>query len=265
MIIDCISDLHGHYPELEGGDLLIVAGDLTDTDTEPEYTKIYRCLIGQNYRRIILIGGNHDNWLQKNGAPYPFPDNNDPVNRHVIYLCDSGTEFEYEVQMEHPASTDRVKIDVLMYERRKLKIWGSPWTKTFPGMNPHCKAFTVDTEEELAEKFALIPDDVDILITHSPRAGFGDKIVDDNLCLTSMPPKTAYKCVGSMSLAAKIGNLKNLKLHVCGHIHEGYGIEKPTEGYMPAFMEQNCFVSVNASHVNEHYEPVNKPIRVILL
>lgn len=28
MIIDCISDLHGEYPILEGGDLLIVAGDL---------------------------------------------------------------------------------------------------------------------------------------------------------------------------------------------------------------------------------------------
>ena len=29
MIVDRISDLHGHYPQLEGGDLLIVAGDLT--------------------------------------------------------------------------------------------------------------------------------------------------------------------------------------------------------------------------------------------
>lgn len=37
MIIDCISDLHGYYPELGGGDLLIVAGDLTARDTPEEH------------------------------------------------------------------------------------------------------------------------------------------------------------------------------------------------------------------------------------
>jgi hypothetical protein len=32
MIIDCIADLHGHYPKLDGGDLLIICGDLTARD-----------------------------------------------------------------------------------------------------------------------------------------------------------------------------------------------------------------------------------------
>jgi len=33
MIIDCISDLHGYTPSLSGGDVIIVAGDLTAKDT----------------------------------------------------------------------------------------------------------------------------------------------------------------------------------------------------------------------------------------
>ncbi len=32
MIIDCISDLHGFKPNLNGGDLLIIGGDLTARD-----------------------------------------------------------------------------------------------------------------------------------------------------------------------------------------------------------------------------------------
>jgi len=34
MEITCVSDLHGYYPELPGGDLLIVAGDLIARDLQ---------------------------------------------------------------------------------------------------------------------------------------------------------------------------------------------------------------------------------------
>ena len=222
MIIDCISDLHGFYPKLEGGDLLIVAGDLTARDFETEHALFDYWINEQLYTKKIVIGGNHDNTLAENRIKFQFCD----------YLCDSGTEFE------------------------GLKIWGSPWTKTFEGLNPDCKAFTCDTEEELAEKFSLIPDDIDILITHSPPSGILDQIEEEGKW------GRIYKNVGSTSLIKKISNINSIKLHIFGHIHEGYG-----KMDMRWLKLKNGFkggIYVNASHVNVNYQPINKPIRVIL-
>jgi len=96
-IIDCISDCHGHYPELEGGDLLIVAGDFTARDEPVEYLKFNQWLREQNYKKKILIAGNHDNCVQ-NGITVLADINSDKkliVNPlfapDVEYLCDSGT------------------------------------------------------------------------------------------------------------------------------------------------------------------------------
>ena len=58
MIIDCVSDLHSHYPQLEGGDLLIVAGDVTNNDHEAPFSF---WIEEQRYEKIIWIAGNHDN------------------------------------------------------------------------------------------------------------------------------------------------------------------------------------------------------------
>jgi Icc-related predicted phosphoesterase len=217
MIIDCISDLHGHYPKLEGGDLLIVAGDLTARDTLEEHLFFIKWAVRQEYNKVIYIAGNHDNRCLKESAK----------NKKVEYLCDSGTEFE------------------------GLKIWGSPWTKMFDGLNPKCMAFTCDTEEELEHKWALIPDDTDILITHSPEYGLLDEVVDEDC-------HERIRHCGSISLGEKTANLKNLKLHVVGHIHEGYGVKDAIT------FGNNMYKYVNCSHVNERYQPVNKPIRVIL-
>lgn len=216
MIIDCISDLHGEYPILEGGDLLIIAGDLTKKDIVNDFLTFCSWTRNQKYEDIIVIAGNHDNYLQNHIHVEDLEDAGE-----FIYLCDSGTEFE------------------------GLKIWGSPWTKTFKGMNPHCKAFTYDTEEELAEKWAMIPDNIDILITHSPSFGNYDWIKEAS---GRIGPS-----VGSLSLWMRTLQIRP-KLHVFGHIHEAYGHCK----------HENGILLVNASHVNENYEPVNKPIRIIL-
>lgn len=241
MKIDCISDLHGHYPKLEGGDLLIIAGDLTANDTEMVYNEFFCWLRSQNYEDIIVIAGNHDNYLMNFKWPKDLEDAGE-----FTYLCDSGTEFE------------------------GLKIWGSPWTKSFVGMNPHCMAFTCATDEHLAEKWALIPDDIDILVTHSPPYGILDKVKIGWFKL-SHPSVPVYEHVGSHSLALKVGKMETPpKLHVFGHIHESYGQEhkrwwkKPEDLPKEIATDIPKTIFINASHVNENYEPVNKPIRVIL-
>lgn len=220
MIIDCISDLHGFYPVLTGGDLLIVAGDLTAKDMEKENDNFWRWLCYQNYKKIIVIGGNHDNFLQKN------PDSLKDEGNTLCYLCDSGTEFE------------------------GLKVWGSPWTKTFLGMNRECKAFTVDTDDQLKEKFDLIPDDIDILITHSPPYGIMDQVVRGGEQIN----------VGSFSLRCKI-ELIQPRLHVFGHIHSGHG-----NTILKSQMKEppKNIICVNASIMDEVYDPINKHIRIIL-
>lgn len=211
MRISMISDLHGFYPKLPGGDLLIVAGDLTARDTDQEHLDFITWLAliqggKKPYRKIVYIAGNHDNFLDPKAKRHG-EIKTTTSGWNIEYLCDSGTEFE------------------------GLKVWGSPWTKTFDGMNPACKAFTCDTEEELAQKWLTCPNDVDILIMHTPPHGILD--MNDN----------SYHC-GSHSLRKLIFEIKPALL-IFGHIHEQ---GNKTIDLITTF----C---VNASYVDKFYNP----------
>jgi len=199
-----------------------------------------------------LIAGNHDTFFEQGVFDVNNPvDGTVFVDPSVEYLCDSGTEITYYPHLD-PPNFDNIGV---AYKRKTLKIWGSPWSLTFPGINPRCTAFT-GTEEELAEKWALIPDDIDILVTHGPPWGILDKL-NRGFFTLSEPPVKVYEHVGSKSLAFKIGLMTTPpKLWVWAHIHEAYGEDR--------IVRQKPCKMVNASHVNERYEPVNNPIRVIL-
>jgi Icc-related predicted phosphoesterase len=211
MIIDCISDLHGYFPELAGGDLLIIAGDLTARDEKMEFIKFLKWLDKQEYKRKIFISGNHDMLHETYPVEY------DALPKNVEYLCNSGTEFD------------------------DLKIWGTPHSLIFDGVNPNCTAF-MGTEKELKESYDLIPDDIDILISHSPPYGILDAIKRDY---------RKIEHTGSHSLLKAMCRVKP-KIMVFGHIHE-HG------GEMIDLMMTKC---INASYVNEFYQPVNKPVRI---
>jgi len=144
MIIDCISDLHGEFPFLEGGDLLIIAGDLTSNSTQKAWDNFTEWLEIQPYKKIILIAGNHDKNIDFDAI--------EAISK-CQYLEDFGTEFE------------------------GLNIWGCPWTPWFEGVNPHCTEFMI-REYDLYEKYQMIPMNTDILITHGPPRDILDGVYD---------------------------------------------------------------------------------------
>ena len=113
-----------------------------------------------------------------------------------------------------------------------IKFYGSPWQPEF-----HNWAFNLSRGEELAEKWEQIPNDVDVLITHGPAYGILD-----------YAPIGGH--VGCEELYRKIVEVKP-KIHVCGHIHDGYG-QKTMGG----------IEFLNASVLNDRYEHAHKPIFV---
>ena len=143
MQIDCVSDLHGFKPELSGGDILVIAGDLTARDTKEEYERFIFWLNELSYRCKIVIAGNHDGLIEKRKVTIT----ND---KNIHYLCDSGIEFE------------------------GIKIWGSPYTPTFEKWH-----FMRNRGEDIKKHWDLIPFDIDILVTHGPPHDILDETRDE--------------------------------------------------------------------------------------
>ena len=163
----------------------------------------------------ILISGNHDFTPHRAGYKNTY---NYLKEKSIIYLQDTSVTIE------------------------GIKIHGSPWSNMFGGY-----PFMAE-ELELQKYWNKIPLDTNILITHGPAYGILDK-VDNNW----NPGRD--KCVGSKTLKEKIVELKNLDYHICGHIHEGYGmldIGNYTTSYTAGY------TAVNASILNPREN--NKPI-----
>ena len=118
---------------------------------------------------------------------------------------------------------------------RGFRIYGSPWQPWFFNW-----AWNLQRGPEIATVWDKIPDDTDILITHGPPLERLDKTLNGDP-------------VGCADLKYRLTQLNQLKAHIFGHIHPGYGLE-----------EYKGVQYVNASTCNEAYEPVNPPIVIEL-
>jgi Icc-related predicted phosphoesterase len=199
-----ISDTHNQHDaiQLPDGDIIIHAGDFSYYGKPKEviaFGNWYGSL--KQYKHRVLVPGNHDFLLQEKTT----------------------TALGYLPNIE--VLIDR-KITLM-----DLAIYGSPWQPIFCDW-----AFNVD-EVARYEKFKFIPNDLDILVTHTPAYGILD-LTDSN------------EEVGCQVLRDQIVE-KAPKIHVFGHIHEAYGIN-----------QTSSLLSINAATCNFKYKPVNKPIVV---
>lgn len=218
MKITFISDTHNKHKfvtdDLPGGDLLIHAGDLSSMGYEHEireFCKWYNNI--DNYKHKIFIAGNHDWGFQ----------NNIDVTKEILnsyktidYLQDDS------ILLGEPNS------------KVMVNIYGSPWQPEFYNW-----AFNLPRNgSQLKEKWDNIPSNTDILVTHGPAYGYVDKVIGrtENL--------------GCELLTDRIKELKP-KIHVCGHIHTGYGYT--FDGYTHF---------INAAVLNESYVYSHKPLTI---
>jgi Icc-related predicted phosphoesterase len=154
------------------------------------------------------------------------------AGNHDFYFEKTNPEDIKEVLSEYP---NIIYLNDSGVEIEGFKIWGSPVQPWFYNW-----AFN-RTSSTINQHWEMIPLDTDILITHGPINGYLD--------LTNRGEP-----VGCPLLKNKVSELKKLKLHVCGHIHSGYG----------SFETGNGVKLVNASLLNDNYVMVNSPIIINL-
>jgi Icc-related predicted phosphoesterase len=217
MKITFISDTHNKHKEitssLPGGDLIVHGGDISSMGYKHEIQEFLKWFNGlDNYTHKIFIAGNHDWGFQTNPE----------MCKELLEFYDKVTYLE-----------DNMKVIGDDYQTA-VKVWGSPWQPEFYNW-----AYNLPRKgEELKNKWELIPSDIDILITHGPAFGKVDKVISE------------YENLGCELLAERIQTSKP-KIHVCGHIHSGYGY---------VFDGQTHYI--NASVLDERYYFTQKPLSV---
>ena len=230
LTVCCISDTHlmqirDRENELRTPpvDLLIHSGDHTGHGSRDEWVLAMRWLGRQQAGLIVTTPGNHDFFTQ-----------DEPDEARQI-AQESGVLLLIDEECLIPEMADG------------LRIYGSPWQPWFHDWAYNFPENDIHTGYNVAETtWAKIPEHTDILITHGPPYGLHDAIGQKHY------PEWDDR-VGCRKLLERI-QIVQPRLHVFGHIHEGYGL---TDHH---WSESASTKFVNASTCTRRYVPTNPPI-----
>ena len=154
-----LSDMHGQLVDIEPCDLVLICGDSVslkmqryDESTMEWYKSVFKPWAEKlPCKKVLWIAGNHD-YMQGKAEEY----------RMMFSRIDKVTYLEDEGYIYNQG--DQV-----------LKIWGTPWCKKFGTWHFMAKP------EVLKEKFNLIPENLDILMTHDAPYGCSDVLLDKSV------------------------------------------------------------------------------------
>ncbi len=161
--------------QIPDGDVFVHAGDMCRRGDFDEVNEAAAWIQSLPHRHKVIVAGNHD-WL--------FVEN--PLLARELF---AGTSYLQD---------DEVVID-------GLRFYGSPWQPEF-----HDWAFNLPRGPELARVWSKIPSGLDVLITHGPPAGIGDR--------GGYGPERA----GCEDLRARVAEVSP-RVHMFGHIHQDGG------------------------------------------
>lgn len=229
MKITATSDIHGNLLDnLPSGDVLTISGDICPVD-RPQNQTVQGAWINSDFipwcknllykgtfKDIVFCAGNHDSIFFKNKTIHTtFPE-------HIHYLEDKNVTVQDKV------------------------FHGTPWSPPFGNW-----AF-MKPEYILQNYHVLIPENCDVLLSHSPARDYNDVILQED-CIYCY----GHEKLGSISL---LQNVKRAvpKYLLVGHIHSGdHNVKRlPSCNYL----DDNKFTnSVNVSLLDESYNVFYKP------
>jgi predicted phosphohydrolase len=240
----CMSDTHAMTPhirfDIPEGDIFIHAGDFSRCGQREEVIEFNRWIGKLPHKYKIVIAGNHELSFDKtfthpfgqgpgDSSPHTGPSLVDKIPTLGLPK-DSITEAVQTPNVKD-CLTNCIYLEDSEVILHGLKIYGTPWQPEYWKW-----AFNIPRGEECLWKWNKIPDDTDILVTHTPPVGHGD------LCCTGVR-------AGCVELLTTVQQRVQPKYHVFGHIHEGYGISSDGK-----------IIYINASTCDINYYPRNPPV-----
>ncbi|RYP03842.1 hypothetical protein DL764_004861 [Monosporascus ibericus] len=184
--IVCISDTHNSQPALPDGDVLIHAGDLTQSGTFKELEAAIAWLRNQPQLIKIVVAGNHDLLLDTG---------RDDASGEATTLRRS-LDWGGIIYLEDEETTV-----TCARNGRRLRVYGSPYSPRHGNW-----AFQHPREKDVWAD-GRVPAGLDVLITHGPPRAHLD-----------------LRNLGCVHLLRELWRVRP-RLHVFGHIHKGAGTE----------------------------------------